>query len=75
MWLNAKEDENEAGDFKKYLIPNTCCWMQKTRPYQLWDENETGDFRKCLLQYLCLNVRDQTISRWHWYEDMTLENT
>ena len=55
--------------------PNTCGWMQKTRPYQLWDENETGDFRKYLLQYLCLNVKDKTISRWHWYEDMTLENT
>ena len=24
----------EAHDLKKYLIPNTCGWIQKTRPYQ-----------------------------------------
>ena len=28
----------EAHDIWKYLIPNTCGWMQKTSPYQD-DEN------------------------------------
>ena len=45
MWLNVKDKTisrwwwYEAHDFKKYLIPNTFGWMQKTRPYQDDDDD------------------------------------
>ena len=29
---------DEAHGFGRYLIPNNCGWMQKTRPYQ--DDND-----------------------------------
>ena len=73
MWLNAKDKTLsiwwwlEGCDFRKYLIPYTCCWMQKTRPYQ--DDN---DMKTWLLKipntYLWLNAKDKTLLRLRWHK-------
>ena len=33
-WGDPTGQYDEAQGFRRYIIPNTCGWMLKTRPYQ-----------------------------------------
>ena len=60
---------------RKYLIPNTCGWMQKTRAYQEEDENEAGDFRKYLILVVECKRQDHIWKKKMKMKQVTSENT